>query len=114
MLSPLEQKQTIGEVMLRRSTRSPSRVTISAVASRLPTKSSSTIHCISSALRLTWPPHHFSNSMKRGPSVSTLDHRLYFLVHNVLDGFRFSKFSTSMPPSNLSLIHISEPTRLLS
>ena len=76
MLSPLEQKQTIGERMLRRSIRSPLRVTISAVASRLPTNSWSTIHWISSPLRLTWPPHHFSNSMKRGPSVSTFDHRL--------------------------------------
>jgi hypothetical protein len=36
--------QMIGDLILRRSTRSPSRVTISAVARRLPTKSSSTIH----------------------------------------------------------------------
>ena len=76
MLSPLEQKQMIGERMLRRSIRSPSLVTISAVARRLPTNSWSTIHWISSALRLTWPPHHFSNSMKRSPSVSTLAQRL--------------------------------------
>ena len=38
----------------------PSPVTISAVASLLPTNRLSTIHCISSALRRTWPPHHFS------------------------------------------------------
>ena len=59
MLSPLEQKQTIGERIRRRSTRSPLRVTISPVASRLPTNNSSTIHWISSPLRLTCPPHHF-------------------------------------------------------
>ena len=41
--------------------RAPRSVTISAVASLLPTKSSSTMNCISSALRSTWPPHQSSN-----------------------------------------------------
>ena len=76
MLSPLEQKHRIGERMLRRSIRLPSLVTISPVAKRLPMNSWSTIHWISSALRLTWPPHHFSNSRKRSASVSTFDQRL--------------------------------------
>jgi hypothetical protein len=55
MLSPLEQKTTIGERMLRRSTAVPSEVRISPAASLLPTKSSSTIHWISSALSVDVP-----------------------------------------------------------
>jgi len=49
---------------------------MAAVANRLPTNSLSTIHCISSALRLTCPFHHFSNSRNRSASVSTFDQRL--------------------------------------
>ena len=62
MLSPFEQKTTIGERIERRSIAVPSAVRISPAARWLPTKSSSTIHCISSALSSTWAFHHFSNS----------------------------------------------------
>ena len=51
-------------------------VIISPVAKRLPTKSWSTIHCISSALRLTCPPHQRSKPRKRSASLSTLCQRL--------------------------------------
>ena len=60
ILSPFEQKTMIGERISRRSSRVPAVVTISAVASLLPTKSSSTMNWISSALRSTWPPHQSS------------------------------------------------------
>ena len=58
MLSPQEQKQTIGDLMLRRSIRSPSEARIWPVASLLPTNRLSAIHCISPALseNRTAPP----------------------------------------------------------
>src|SRR3954452_8092426 len=101
MLSPSEQKTTIGERILRRSTTWPSDILMRPAARLLPIKSSSTMNWISSAFRLTCPPHQRSNSRYRSASVSTLEYTLYCLVHNVLDGFWFSKFCTSHAPSNL-------------
>src|SRR5215471_1778333 len=101
MLSPLEQNTTIGERILRRSTSPPSEVLIRPVARWLPTKSSSTMNWISSAFRLTCPPHHRSNSRYRSASVSTFENTLYCLVQSVFEGFIFSKFCTSQAPSNL-------------
>ena len=62
MLSPFEQKQRIGDLMLRMSSRVPSLVTICAVESLLPTKRLSTMYCSSSPRSRTKAPHHFSNS----------------------------------------------------
>ena len=60
MLSPFEQNTTIGERMLRRSIIVPSEHLIMPAASLLPMNSSSTMDWISSAFRLTCPPHHCS------------------------------------------------------
>jgi hypothetical protein len=60
MLSPHEQKQTIGALMLRRSIRTPSDVRISPVASLLPTNRLSAVHCIAPAFNSTGLPHHVS------------------------------------------------------
>src|SRR5262249_30842659 len=70
MSSPLEQNTMMGDLMLRRSTRIPSEVRNSPLVSLFPTNNWSAIHCISSALSSTGLPHHFSNSRKRGASVS--------------------------------------------
>ena len=72
MSSPHEQKTMIGERMFRRSMRRPSEVRSWPVLSLLPTNRLSVMYCISSALSRTGLPHHFSNSRKRGASVSTL------------------------------------------
>src|SRR5258708_1725417 len=101
MLSPLEQNTTIGERMLRRSTAVPSDVRIFPAARLLPMNSSSTMNWISSAFKLTWPPHQRSNSRYRLASVSTCEYTLYCLDHSVFEGFWPSKFFTSQAPSNL-------------
>src|SRR3989344_3600104 len=80
--------------------RTPSDVTSWAVLSLLPMNRLSTMYCISTSFRKTWPPQYFSNCRWRGPSVSTLAYRLYCLLHSVLAGSRFSKFCTSQAPSN--------------
>src|SRR5271157_1700169 len=73
MLSPQEQKQTIGDLMLRRSIRTPSEVRSSPVDSLLPTNRLSAIHCISPEFKSTGLPHQVSNSRKRSVSESTLE-----------------------------------------
>ena len=55
----------IGDLMLRRSTRTPSEVRISPDVSLLPTNRLSAIHCISPALSSTGLPHQVSKSRKR-------------------------------------------------
>src|SRR6516225_2907541 len=69
MSSPHEQNTMIGDLMLRRSIRSPFELCSSPETSLLPTNSWSAIDCISSAPSSTGLPHHFSNSRKRGGSV---------------------------------------------
>ena len=59
-LSPFEQNTTIGERMLRRSIAVPSEVLIRPAVRLLPTNNSSTMNWISSAFRLTCPPHQRS------------------------------------------------------
>ena len=63
----------IGDLMLRRSMRTPSEVRISPVESLLPTNRLSAIHCISPAFSRTGLPHQVSKSRKRSVSVSTLE-----------------------------------------
>src|SRR5258708_10684801 len=87
ILSPFEQNTTIGDLILRRSTGWPSDILIRPAARLLPTNSSSTMNWISSALRLTCPPHHRSNSRYRSASVSTFEYTMVCLVTYVLQGF---------------------------
>src|SRR5262245_63114459 len=109
MLSPQEQKTTLGDRTRCRSTTSPVDNLTPPVVSLLPTNSSSAMNSISSRLSSAWPPHHFSNDRKRLGSVSILDHTLWSLVQKVLAGFRFSKLWTRKAPSKMP-----SPTSLAS
>ncbi len=71
MSSPQEQKTMMGDLMLRRSTRTSPEKKISPFESLFPTNNSSAMNCISTAFSRTGLPHHFSKSRKRSASVST-------------------------------------------
>jgi len=73
MSSPQEQNTMIGDLMLRRSSRSPVELCSSPEASLLPTNSRSAMDRISPAFSNTGLPHHFSNSRKRSGSLSILE-----------------------------------------
>src|SRR5437764_10072833 len=103
MSSPHEQNTMIGDLMLRRSTRRPLELRSSPEVSLLPTKSWSAIDCISSEFSSTGLPHHFSNSRKRGASVSIFEYRLKIFFQYVLSGCSASKFATRLAPSKMPL-----------
>jgi hypothetical protein len=76
MSSPQEQNTTIGDLMLRKSTRSPRDVRICPLESLLPTNRLSAIHCISPAFKRTGLPHQVSKSRNRSGSVSIFEYTL--------------------------------------
>src|SRR3954447_26579062 len=100
MLSPQEQKTTIGDLMFRRSICRPSRVRRSPAVNLFPTNRLSAIHCISPAFIRIGLPHQVSNARNLSVSVSTFEYTLYGFWKSVLAGSRDSKLATRLAPSN--------------